>query len=135
MSKGTELGLRVREARIKAGLSASVLAKRAGLSLAYLSLLEAGKIPAPTVDRLSRVAAALDRPLESILAEAEYSRAQRVEQHMGIADELVRMAPNSDAAIVQTFIQGLLYLDREDQLQVARLITHLKDRQHDGQTR
>jgi transcriptional regulator with XRE-family HTH domain len=133
MSKGTELGLRVREARIEAGLSMSALAKRAGMSLAYVTLLEAGKIPAPTVDRLSRVAIALHRPLGSILEEAEYSIAQRKEQHTGLVDELTGLAPNADAEIVRTFTDGLLHLSREGQLQVAQLIMQLRDRQKDGQ--
>src|SRR5689334_13208054 len=73
MNEGTEIGLRIKEARIKAGLNRSGLAKLAGMSLAYVSLLEAGNIPAPTVDRLSRIAGALDTPLERIISESEYS--------------------------------------------------------------
>jgi hypothetical protein len=102
------------------------------MSVAYVNLLEAGRIPAPTVERLSRVAAALDRPLASILEEAEYSPAQRMEQHTGIVGELVRMAPDADADIVRTFVDALLHLDRADQLQVASLITRLKDRKDTG---
>lgn len=134
MSKDTEIGVRVREARTTAGLSMSALSKRAGISLAYVSLLEAGKIPAPTVDRLSRIAAALDTPLERIISEAEYSPAQRVEQHAGIIDELVSMAPNTDPEIARAFVDGLLHLSREDQAHVADLIARLRDPHQSRQT-
>jgi transcriptional regulator with XRE-family HTH domain len=127
MNKGIEIGVRVREARTKAGFSMSSLAKHAGMSLAYVSLLEAGKIPAPTVHRLSRIATALDTPLEHIISEAEYSPAQRIEQHAGIIDELVRMAPNTDPDIARAFVGGLLHLSREDQAQVADLIARLRN--------
>lgn len=132
MSKGTEIGLRVREARINTGLSVNSLAKQAGMSLAYVSLLEAGKIPAPTVDRLARIASVLDTPLELIIRESEFSPAQRLEQHSDIINELVSMASDSDPEIARTFVEGLLHLSREDQAQVAELIVHLKGKQEDG---
>lgn len=135
MSEGTEIGLRIKEARIKAGLNRSGLAKLAGMSLAYVSLLEAGNIPAPTVDRLSRIAGALDTPLERIISESEYSPAQRSEQHTGLIDELISMAaPNAEPEMVRAFVAGLLHLSREDQIQVAELISRLKDRQEGGHT-
>lgn len=127
MNNGLEIGVRVREARLKAGLSMSALAKQARMSLAYVGLVEAGKIPAPTVDRLSRIAAALNTPLECIISEAEYSPAQRVERHTGIIDELLLMAPNTDPEIAQAFVEGLRHLSREDQVQVTDLISRLRD--------
>ena len=131
MNKGTEIGVRVREARMKAGLSVSALAKHVRMSLAYVGLLEEGKIPAPTVDRLSRIAVALDTPLEQILSEADYSPAQREEQHTGIIDELVTIAPNADPGIARVFVEGLIHLSRDEQTQVAALIGLFRD-QHRG---
>lgn len=127
ISNDIEIGMRIKEARVKAGLSISAVAKHTGMSLAYVRLLENGKIPAPTVDRLSRIAAALDTPLKSIISEAEYSPTQRIEQHTDIIDELVSMAPNTDHEIARTFVEGLLYLSREDQMRVAALIVDLSD--------
>ncbi len=134
MNKGPEIGLRVREAREKTGLSLSALAKRAAMSLSYVSLLEAGRIPAPTVDRLSRIATVLGTPLECIISETEYSPEQRIEQHTGIIDELVSIAPNTDAEIAGAFVEGLLHLSREEQAQVADLIAGLRERHRGEQT-
>ena len=131
MNRGAEIGVRVREARQQAGLSLSTLAKRAAMSLAYVSLLEAGRVPAPTVDRLSRIATVLGTPLERIISEAEYSPEQRVEQYTGIIDELVNIAPNTDSDIARAFVEGLLHLSREDQTKVAALIAGLRERPRD----
>jgi transcriptional regulator with XRE-family HTH domain len=135
MSKGTEIGLRVRKARISIGLSLTSLAKHAGMSLAYVSLLEAGKIPAPTVRRLSRIASVLKTPLESIITESEFSPAQRLEQHTDIVKELISIAPESEPEIVRTFVEGLLHLCREDQTRVAALILRLRIQREGGHTK
>jgi transcriptional regulator with XRE-family HTH domain len=128
MNKGTEIGMRVKEARERAGLSIGALAKRAGMSRAYVGLLEAGKIPAITVARLSRIAAASNAQLEHIISEAEYSPEQRVEQHTQIIEDLVNMSPGTEPQVARTFVEGLLHLNREDQAQVADLITSLARR-------
>ncbi|WP_066373911.1 helix-turn-helix domain-containing protein [Herbidospora mongoliensis] len=53
--------------RVLAGLDQEEMAKRARISWPYLSLLESGK-RSPSVKVLHRLAAALDCPVEDLLA-------------------------------------------------------------------
>lgn len=61
-----ELGRRVREARIKAGLSIAQLAALAGLTKAYLVRLE-NQAANPSMDVVSRIAEALDLTIADLV--------------------------------------------------------------------
>jgi transcriptional regulator with XRE-family HTH domain len=61
-----ELGRRVREARIKAGLSIAQLAGLAGLTKAYLVRLE-NQSANPSMDVVSRIAEALDLTIADLV--------------------------------------------------------------------
>lgn len=64
---GAGIGEQVRRRRDQRGMTAAELARRAGLSKATLSSLEAGRAN-PTIDTLDAVAQALGVPLTDILA-------------------------------------------------------------------
>lgn len=57
------LGKAIHTSRIKRGLSQETLAKRAGCSISYLSMLENSKRD-PTLSTVERIAAALNVPVE-----------------------------------------------------------------------
>ena len=65
-SAATDLGRRIAEARSQAGLSVAEAAERAGMSLDYLAYLESSPTPNPSQATVTRLAAALGAPLESL---------------------------------------------------------------------
>jgi XRE family transcriptional regulator, regulator of sulfur utilization len=64
------LAEQIRLFRSKRGLSQEELAFRAGLHRTYISLVERAK-KSPTIDRLTRISAALDVKTSDLLAKAE----------------------------------------------------------------
>jgi ribosome-binding protein aMBF1 (putative translation factor) len=67
-SRREAIGTNIRKARTAAGLSQRQLARRAGISSAYLSNVEQGR-RAVSSDFLVRVAYYLDVPVESLFSE------------------------------------------------------------------
>ena len=66
----TGFGLAIREARSRAGVSQERLAELAGLDRTYVSGVERGSRN-PTLDSMSRLAAALNLPLSELITRAE----------------------------------------------------------------
>lgn len=66
----TEIGRRVLDARERLRLSQGEFADRARLSRAYISRLERGLIPNPTLTDLAQVAAAAEMSLPELIAPA-----------------------------------------------------------------
>jgi transcriptional regulator with XRE-family HTH domain len=64
------VGVRVREIRQGNGLSGRELAERAGVSPAYLSRLENGRL-SPTVSTLTRIMRALGEPVSKAFGERD----------------------------------------------------------------
>jgi transcriptional regulator with XRE-family HTH domain len=64
-SKGIAIGRRLAAARLRRGLSQSLVARRSGLAPSYLSRIESGKI-SPTFATTMRIASALKLPLEEL---------------------------------------------------------------------
>ena len=60
------LGARLRDLRLKSGVALKVIAKRADISIAYLSEVERGR-KLPAIDVLARIADALDTSVVEIL--------------------------------------------------------------------
>lgn len=63
---GLAIGKRVRRLRKHLGISQRMLSERAGISDSYISQLESGKIPNPTITQLRKVANGLKATLEEI---------------------------------------------------------------------
>lgn len=59
--------MRLRELRERAGLTQTALAKRARLSIVYVSLLESGKRKNPSMDVILRLAESLGVTVEQLL--------------------------------------------------------------------
>jgi len=62
------LGKRIRELRLRTGLSQEKFAARAGLDWTYYAGIERGERN-PSVKQLAKIAAALDTPLAALFAE------------------------------------------------------------------
>jgi transcriptional regulator with XRE-family HTH domain len=69
-----------REARVRAGLSMRGLARRSGLSAAQVSRIEAGEVERPVAETLVKLAKALDRDAQLLLAFAGHIRGARARQ-------------------------------------------------------
>lgn len=93
--------------RVDAGLSLRALARRVGVSSAYLSRVESGRDPAPTPDRLEAIAAALQLPSE-VLVELAHQTGP------ALADYLERV-PHASAFFLEVARREL------DAAQLARL--------------
>lgn len=61
------IGERIKEARLKAGLSQTTLAEKAGTGQVYLSLLESGKRPDPSISTLIKIASGLGIRVEKLV--------------------------------------------------------------------
>jgi len=68
----SELGMYLRSLREKAGLTLREVEDRAGVSNAYLSLLESGKRPAPHPNILKRLSTVYEESLETLMRMAGY---------------------------------------------------------------
>ena len=62
----SEIGRRVKQARLKADLTQELLAERTNLSTSFISRLENGNVM-PSIPRLCELAAALDVGLQDLL--------------------------------------------------------------------
>lgn len=67
MDREKQFGSRLRQVRIEAGLSASQLAKRVGISISYISKIENGVIPAPSTITISKIASILNADINELL--------------------------------------------------------------------
>lgn len=63
-----DLGLRVRDARLKSGLSVKELAEKASVSASYIYAIESGA-RGTHIDKLSRIAKVLDITLQDLWPE------------------------------------------------------------------
>lgn len=108
--EGTFVGRRVRELRLAHGLSARVLAERAGVTAAYISRLEAGTI-SPTIGTLWRVMDALREPLWRVFAHqgaigpVVRAEERKVMQNEGFVDRLVTPTREGRLEILETIIE------------------------------
>ena len=72
------LGDRIRQRRADTGLSAAELARRAGISKGYLSVIERGRSVRPSGDVLARLATALGTTIADLLGQEVRPRAATI---------------------------------------------------------
>lgn len=68
-----KLVLQIREKREQMGYSLSELSRRTGISKAYLSQLENGKIFAPNIMVMLKLSVVLDTPIEGLIKDWEFT--------------------------------------------------------------
>jgi transcriptional regulator with XRE-family HTH domain len=100
MDVAQQVGRRVRERRLRRGLVIEELARKAGLSKAYVSQVETGKA-SPSLRTAQRLAQALEVPLTYLFLEDHAAcqvirKAERQQVSFGAPDKLVHVlsAPN-----------------------------------------
>lgn len=104
------VGSRVRELRQAQGLSARELATRAGVSAAYLSRLENGRL-SPTVSTLSRVMRAMGEPVSKVFGGEDLNRPvvkvheRRVIRERGVDDYLLSPTRSGRLEVLETVVQ------------------------------
>jgi transcriptional regulator with XRE-family HTH domain len=109
-SPAGHVGVRVREIRVGKGLSARELASRAGVSPAYLSRLENGRL-SPTVSTLTRVMRAMDEPVSKAFGEQDSKEPvvriddRRVIRERGVDDYLLSPTRSGRLEVLETVIQ------------------------------
>ena len=102
-------GRRVRELRKLHGLSAKELAARAGVTQAYVSRLETGKL-SPTVATLTRLLHGMGEPMERLFGAAESADPvvrrdqRRVVRSHGVDDELITAPSAQRLRVLETTV-------------------------------
>jgi XRE family transcriptional regulator of biofilm formation len=69
-------GKKIKELRIKRGLSLTELSKIAGVSKSYLSFIERGKQKNPSIEVLEKLASALKVDVHSLLSGQSYKQSE-----------------------------------------------------------
>lgn len=84
----SEIGRRVLQARDATGLSQGQFAKAAHLSRAYISRLERGLVPNPTITDLAAVAGAARIPITTLVSPPSQEREIRITECADILSQL-----------------------------------------------
>jgi transcriptional regulator with XRE-family HTH domain len=123
MNEGQEIGQRIREAREARSLSMNALAKLVGTRHGHISLLESGGIPKPSVGLITRIADALEVPLDSLLGRKEYNPASELtDEPPDRIKELSQLTQVHDPARVEKLLrmaEGMSDKEYEDLLRLV----------------
>ncbi len=65
--KQSKIGKRIKELRLKNGLSQDLVSKKANLSFQTISKIEAGSTPNPTIDTVRKIADVLGVSLDELM--------------------------------------------------------------------
>ena len=109
-SEDEHVGARVREIRRTHRLSARELASRAGVSAAYLSRLENGRL-SPTVSTLTRIMRAMGEPVSNAFGDRDLNgpvvrvQDRRVIRERGVDDYLLSPTRSGRLEVLETVIQ------------------------------
>jgi transcriptional regulator with XRE-family HTH domain len=109
-SEDEHVGARVREIRRTHRLSARELASRAGVSAAYLSRLENGRL-SPTVSTLTRIMRAMGEPVSNAFGDRDLTgpvvrvHDRRVIRERGVDDYLLSPTRSGRLEVLETVIQ------------------------------
>lgn len=67
------IGSRIRERRLKMGITQEILAEKVGISIVYLSKIENGRV-CPTLEMISNICTELDLDIAQVISATEISR-------------------------------------------------------------
>jgi len=67
------IGSRIRERRLKMGITQEILAEKVGISIVYLSKIENGRVY-PTLEMISNICTELDLDIAQVISGTEVSR-------------------------------------------------------------
>jgi len=112
---GPAIGTRIRTRREELGLSLSALADQSGVSKGYCSQLENGAATNPSVDTISRIAAALGVALHDLLGESRQAENESPRLPRGLTEFITererdgRPLPSADVEM----LRGISYRGRQ----------------------
>lgn len=112
---GPIIGARVKALRKERGWSQRQLALFADVSHGYVNLLEAGKVPRPSISKLQLLAKALKEPVEVLVSEA--ARPSPGEQDERLIAQLARRfgGAKGDPEILEALLKAFARLSPEEQ--------------------
>lgn len=111
------IGSRIKRLREERGWSQRKLGLKAETSGSYLSMLEAGLIPSPTVRQLEKLAVALGVPIEELLGgQAEY-----------LVDDVPVMPPDPMLEGIQVNLSTIRDLAPQELQTVARIVAAIRE--------
>ena len=96
------LGARVKELRRVRGLSQDQLAEMIGIEPKHVSRIEVGK-SYPTLDRLERIAKALDEPMKAFF---DFRHLENDEERLRSIDEMVKELDEGNKRIVYKIVKA-----------------------------
>lgn len=102
LAEPSEIGRRVLAARELLRLSQGDFADKARLSRAYISRLERGLIPNPTITDLAQVAEAARVPISRLMLRRPEPRELFIPLDADVAEALANESPEVQASIAQT---------------------------------
>lgn len=105
----TPLGERVREQRLKSGLTLEALAEKIGSSKSYMWEIENKEVARPSAEKLAQIAAALETTVEYLLAAEEVTEADAADK--AFFRKYQKMKPRSKERLREM----LKILDDEDE--------------------
>ena len=112
---GPAIGTMIRTRREELGLSLSALAEQSGVSKGYCSQLENGAATNPSVDTISRIAAALGVALHDLLGESRQAEHESPRLPRGLTEFITererdgRPLPSADVEM----LRGISYRGRQ----------------------
>jgi transcriptional regulator with XRE-family HTH domain len=135
----SNVGDRLRHLRVGLGLTPTELARRAGVSAAYVTRLEAGEYSRPSHVYLSKLASALGVPVAEIAGEGEGANNHN---HIGEGgspyahdislDQAIKIvaarSPGLTLKQVEALVEGLAELDEWDANAIEAVITSMRER-------
>lgn len=106
-------GSRIRELRIKSGLSLNKLSKQTGISKSYLSFLERGIKSNPSLEILNKIAEALNVDIDYLIKQVPYYNETKI---------------TNDKSMLKLQIELSEGMDQEKYKQIKELISLFNDK-------
>ena len=108
------IGENIRNLRKTRGLSQEQLALRAEINASYMGQVERGE-KNPTIDVLSKIASALQTPLEELVSIESVTKISTDETHMPYADKIIHQ------------LNGLSLKEQEAVYKFVKQLVHFKE--------
>lgn len=131
MASGEEIGIRVYEARQRAGISANRLGKMVGVGHGHIRLLERGGIPSPGFELVRKIAGALGLQVTDLAPDGEFVPVM-LNGDYEAARKWERFAAHFKAGDPVEFAETVAKLPKKDQVMLMRIAKSLEIGEHLG---
>lgn len=107
------IGSRIKEARLKAGLSQEVLAELTSISTSFMGQIERGE-RSPSMPVLTRLSKALEFPLSRIVDQHEVRETRAEYKVRPKLKQLIKLSERADDATLDIFLKIFRVLKRHE---------------------